>query len=199
MWATSVCILFFCFIYTSCPIGDIAIISKCTDSKPRPWWTCVCTYVCAGMHVSRLCMCAGMHVSCLSKCACANRYEASSRVLCSSEKITLRPRFQTPARDKTRWQHCIVISPCLSNVASRCTCTHTHAHRCCQQFPSFQTPLTPKWDRVCGLGADNPPGIHTLCFTVPSQYQRLLINFLKRLFTLLNFSCWRVRVYQKQW
>lgn len=76
--------------------------------------------------------------------------------------------------------------------------THTNAHRCCQ-FPSFQTPLTPKWDRVCRLGADNPPGIHTLCFTVPSQYQRLLINFLKRLFTQLNFSCLRVRVYQKQW
>lgn len=147
-----------------------------------------------------------MHVSCLSVFVCAHRYEASSQVLCSSEKITLCARFQPPARDKTCWQPRIVISSCLSNVASQCTCTHTHTHihRCCQQFPSFQTPLTPKWDRVCQLVADNPPtpprNPHTLFHSPISKPSTFFpINFLKRLFTLLNFSCLRVRVCIQQW
>lgn len=138
-------------------------------------------------------------MSCLSMCVCANRYEASSRVLCSSEKITLLARFQPPARDKTRWQHRIVISSCLSNVAPRCTHTHTYTHRCCQQFPSFQTPLTPKWDRVCQLGADNPPNPHTLFHSpIKKNIDFFLIKFLKRLLNLFNFSCLRVRVYHQQ-
>lgn len=89
-------------------------------------------------------------------------------------------------------------------MASQCTSAHTHrrvrTHRCCQQFPSFQTPLTPKWDRVCQLAADNPSGIHTLFHSLISKASTFFpINFLKRLFTPLNYSHLRVRLCKQQW
>lgn len=159
----------------------------CRRKARAPAATYACVYLNACICVSNVhdtCVRVGVHASCLGKCACANRYEASSRVFCSSEKITLGMRLLPGTRpaDSNALLFLHVCQMWRLGALAR-----THVHRCCQQFPSSQTPLTPKWDRVCQLGADDPPGFRTLSFTVPSRNHRLLIDSLQRLFTLLNF------------
>ncbi len=164
--------LFFCFVYTSYPIGDIAITGKCTDSILGPWWVQV-----------QVCVCVCRHARVMFKhvCVCKSIWGVIAGSLLVWENHTS-CSLPTPCRgqDPLTAPHCYFFMFVKCGVSMHMharmharTHTHTHTHRCYQQFPSFQTPLTPKWDRVCQLGADNPPAIRTLCFTVPSQNHRV--------------------------
>lgn len=115
---------FFCFIYTYCPVVDIAITGKCTDSKPGPWWVCdyvcvcVCRHACVMFNQVRVCVQIDMR-----------RYR---RFLCSSEKITLRLLpTSCQGQDPLTALHCYFFMFVKCGVSMHMqarTRTHRHAH-----------------------------------------------------------------------
>lgn len=154
----------FLFCLHFLPYWGYVITGKCTDSKLGPWWVLVWESVCVCWHACVM----FKHV-----CVCKSIWGVIAGSLLVWENHTS-CSLPTPCQgqDPLTAPHCYFFMFVKCGVSMPMH-TYTHTHRCCQQFPSFQTPLTPKWDRVCQLGADNPPRIHTLCFTVPSQNHRL--------------------------
>lgn len=134
-------------------------------------------------------------MSCLSMCACANRYEASSRVLCSSDKNHTSCSLPTPCQgqDPLTAPHCYFFMFVKCGISM-----HTHTQMS-SAVPIFSDTSHSQVRQSLSTRCSQPPwNAHTLFhspISKPSTF--FLINFLKRLFTL-NFSCLRVRVYYQQ-
>lgn len=109
----------------------------------------------------------------------AHWYEASSRVLCSSEKVTLRARFQPPLPG-TRPDD---SSALLSFHVCQTWHLSAHAHRCCQHVTIFSDTSHSQVRRSLSTRCRQPPwNVHTLFHSPVSNPSTFFpINFLEQL------------------